>query len=122
MSPKIIGIRFPDNDFHNTITAFLECLRFTGLESYEGYQNNGLNKEKIVELFNKSAAGLYWLCQNRLRYTNENFDPIKYLTISVDNVFLDEEVSNYIKEHKGWDNGEFHVLDCQVHVPYIYSV
>lgn len=120
----IIGIRFSDNDFINTIWAFLTCISETGIESY-----GDLNKEKIVELFNRSATGLYWLVQNRLRYPStifETLDPT-YLTITTKNVFLNEEVTAYVKE-KVWDNSEFHVLDTEIrgtkgeNAPYIYSI
>jgi len=107
MLPKIIGIRFSDNDFTSTIEAFLQAILDTGIEYYVD-----LDKEKIVKLFNLSAPALYWLVQNRLQY-NEDWNPSTYLTISVDKVFFDDEVNEYIKNCKGWDNGEFHVLDTQ---------
>lgn len=116
---KLLGIRFSDNDFGNTVRAFLRCILDTGIDSYNLEGN--LGKEKVVELFNRSAPGLYWLCQNLLR-DDKNWDPSTYLIISAKNVFLDDEVTNYIQECKGRDDSEFHVLDTQAHIPYIYSV
>lgn len=123
--PKIIGIRFSDNDFSSTVRAFLKCM----LDSIENcdadlsacYPN--LNKEKIVKLFNLSAPGLYWIVQNRLRYDkSEQWEPSNYLTIKEEHVFFDNEVTEYIKQVGGWENGEFHVLDTQAFKPHIYSI
>lgn len=118
--PKIIGIYFDDNDYSSTITAFLKCILDSGLDKYD------LSKENIVKLFNRSAPGLYWLFQNRLRYedsaSDTGFDITKYLKITVNNVFLDDEVSEKLKTSNVWANGIFHVLDAKIFRPYIYSV
>lgn len=111
--PKLIGIRFADNDFGVTLHSFLANMLAQGLDTYE------ISKENIVNLFNKSAPGLYYLIQNRMRY-QEQFKPDEYLKISVDNVYFDQEVKDHLKEVGNWDNGEFHILD--VKAEYIYNV
>lgn len=112
----IIGIRFSDNDFWATVEGFLKNLLEVGLESY-----SDLSKEGIVNLFNKSAMGIYYLVQNRGDYESSP-DLENYLKIETKNVYLNEEVKKYIENCNGWDNREFFVLDTKVHTPYIYSI
>ncbi len=117
--PKIIGIRFTDNDFGNTFRGFLTCLKLNGLESYAN-----LTKSDIVILFNKSSLGMYYLFQHRTgqRYTEDDARTAKYVAITEANVFLDDEVAAYIKENHGNFNHDFFVLDTAVYEPYIYTV
>ena len=114
-NPKIIGIRFSDNDFFTTVIKFLTILHETGIDNYEE-----LTKEKIVDLFNKSALGIYYLCQNRLTYDTRM--PDTYLTIQVKHVFFDDEVEKHIEENNGNDNGEFFILDTENYKSYVYNV
>jgi hypothetical protein len=94
-----IGIRFPDNDFGNTVRAFLD-----GLKEWDA-----LDKPTIVELFKRSAPGLYWLYQNRMGY-GLNWKPECYLFIQEKDVFLGKEVEEYLKNNSSNCNGDFHVL------------
>lgn len=114
--PKIIAIKFSDNDFSSTVQAFLKTIRDSGLDKYD------LNKENIVELFNRSAHGLYWLVQNKLGYATNGFDPAVYLRITVYNVFLDDEVTEKLKTTNNWCNGEFHILNSKRFRTSVYSV
>jgi len=114
---KVIGISFSDNDFANTFRGFLECIKINGIESYEN-----LDKAKIVELFEKSKLGLYYLFQNHFRYKNDDDRTMEWLTISENDIYLNEEVDAYLKDDPGKLNGEFHVLDVRVYGDaYIYS-
>lgn len=120
-----LGIRFSDNDFHTTMYAFLSYLgTVTGDDT--AYRDRSLfsfSKKEIVILFNISAAAFYFLQQNRLSY-NKPKDGVwtadvsrmrNYLTIGEDEVFFDEEVDQYIKEHE-WDNSEFfYALYVELH-------
>jgi hypothetical protein len=63
VSMKIIGIRFPDNDFYYTFNAFLRCIKDVGIDRY-----SHLSKAEIAEMFNRSAMGFYWTGQNRMSY------------------------------------------------------
>lgn len=119
--PDIIGIRFKDNDFTLTIEAFLNTILLNKIEKY-GDPYGDLTKEHIVDLFNKSASGLYWINQNKLNYISEDFNPALYLIIKTENVFFDSEVVEYIKEKNDWCNGEFHVLDRYSSFKQVYSV
>lgn len=108
-----IGIRFSDNDFATVIETFLELIG-------NGYKRNGkieLSKEDITNIFNSIAGNLYWLVQDSKTY-NLSMDYVKqfpdydYLTITEKNVFINEEVEEYIsklQKYGGgpWDNGEF---------------
>lgn len=111
-NPEIIGIQFHDNDFYFTFVAFLQSLDKVGLQSYKN-----LTKEKVVELFNRSASGLYWLYQNKMEYQTD-WDASSYLEIDIEDVYFDDEVKEHIKELNGWSNGEFFVLDKNC----VYSV
>lgn len=107
---KKIGIRFSDNDFYYTVTAFLRVLLPD--ESFTHHLANDIKftKAQIVELFNGMAYSLYLLKQNAWRY--KPGATIKtYLQITEDKVYLDEEVDSFIKECNGWYNGEFFAVD-----------
>lgn len=113
---RYIGIRFANNDFYNTVTAFLRNLVNEFSCSWE--YTPTYTKEDIVELFNKSAPGLYWLCQNGLQYkTDLGVDG--YLKINVNNVYFDEEVTNYTITKEGWDNLEFFYVDIITQAVYV---
>lgn len=99
----IVGIRFADNDFGNTITSFL------GLFQHWDFRRNPPTKAQVVEMFNNLAPGIYLMCQNCYRNGHqEDFERMKtYLKITEKNVYLEDEVWNFYK--KCWQhNGEFH--------------
>ncbi len=104
--PKIIGIRFGDNDFHLTCNAFMLLL------SKADWPN--LTKAKIVELFNRSAPGIYWVSQNGLEYSTEKEEierMNKYIQIEESQVYFDEEVNEFMTIGAEGLNGDFFVLD-----------
>ena len=122
--PNKIAIRFSDNDFCNTLRPFLKLYCENLADGTFGKVE--ITKQHVVDLFNRSAHGLYWLCQNGMRYTNDLPDDAhikrmdEYLKIELEHVYFDEEVDAYIERCNGWDNSEFFVLD--VHLAYVYSV
>lgn len=115
---KVIGIRFGDNDFNSTCRAFLEIINLAGIERYDH-----LSKEEFLELFNRSAPGIYWVAQNQFRYEKDNTYTEKYIReqMNVSCIYFNEEVKKYLEDPKTFLNGEFFVLDTQVHKPYVYS-
>lgn len=115
---KVIGLRFGDNDFHATCRAFLNTILYVGIEEFEH-----LSKEEFLELFNRTAPALYWTAQNRFRYGKDDFYTEKYIRekMKVTDIYFNEEVKTYLENKNEFFNGEFYVLDTQVHTPYIYS-
>lgn len=108
---KKLGIKFGDNDFYYTCTAFLRVLLPD--EQFTHHRANDLTftKAQIVELFNGMAYSLYMLKQNAWRYPSEHLLQNKYLRITEDKVYLDDEVTKFIADHpSGW-NGEFFCVD-----------
>lgn len=116
----LLGIRFADNDFYNTLHPFMTLVldsAFVGRpESSERIFEN-VTKARVVELFNEIAFGLYMLCQNGFRYDDEKGQEHirNYLKITEKNVYLDDEVTKHIEECDSWDNGEFHYADLSQH-------
>jgi len=136
-----VGIRFSDSDFSRTIRAFLTMLPASKDYCWivEGDMGNTLfTKEEIVRMFNASIGGIYGLTQNYFRRlaspeANEGWEAEverigNYLQITEDNVYLGDEVTDFIDENKGWFNGEFFIrweygtpIDG-MKVPYVSSV
>jgi hypothetical protein len=113
---KKLGIRFGDNDFYYTCTAFLKVLLPDGLFTHHLARDLKFTKAQIVELFNKMAPALYLLKQNAWRYSpmtdRGNGEGIgSYLRITEDKVYLDDEVDKFIVEYSGRANGDFFVVD-----------
>jgi hypothetical protein len=116
---KKLGIRFGDNDFYYTCTAFLKVLLPDGLFTHHRARDLKFTKAQIVELFNKMAPALYLLKQNAWKY--ESGEHIaSYLKITEDKVYLDDEIDKFITEYSGKANGEFFVVDF-VHA-YIWAL
>lgn len=120
--PKVIGIRFGDNDFYNTIIPFLRAIGDVGIDEFE------FTKEKFSLLCKRSLPGFYWACQNLLRHRTgdkEHEHTIRYLTENTveSRIYFDDEVDKFLKENKGWYNSEFFVIDTSAfdRKPYIYS-
>jgi hypothetical protein len=117
-SLKVLGIRFGDNDFHQTCRAWLEMIKWVGIEQFDH-----LSKAELLELFNRSAPAIYWTAQNQLRYRADETSTEKYIRekMKVTDIYINEEVAAYLKDPMTFLNGEFYVLDTQVHEPYVYS-
>jgi len=105
------GIRFSDNDFYRTITAFMDAV-IVLFDDY-AFNKKEVNKDLIVQLFNESIYGHYIIYQNRLEYqcSSENLNNVKeYLKIDSFNIYINEEVRAFT----GGDycpNGEFFLID-----------
>lgn len=100
-----LGIRFNDNDFGLVITKYLSLFKDTN-------KLGNVTKEHIVEHFNKIAPSI-----NRLIY-NDSTTPDDYLEINVDNVYIGNEVNDFLKSDCVeatwyWYNGEFHYIDLE---------
>lgn len=101
----VVGIMFGDNDFFITIQAFLEGLK------NDSYNKFKVTPDNVAELFNRSAAGLYWLHQNRLDY-NTDWDAAKYLQIEKKYVCIGmEEINAYLESRNHDCNSEFMWID-----------
>lgn len=105
-----IGILFSDNDFHVTVNSFLDLLN----RGKDNHHNEGLTleerytKERIVELFNKSAGSIYWIFQNGFTYKTDWKNADKYLQIKEKNVFINDEVDKVKYEDH---DGCFHFIE-----------
>lgn len=121
--PKVIGIRFTDNDFHNTLRPFLLQMAEHGFENY-GNDKRPFSKELVIDLFRRCAGALYILCQNGLSYNFEHINQTtKYLETKPIEVYFDDEVKKFITDNNGWFNGEFFVVDTQAHGgPHFYTI
>jgi hypothetical protein len=100
-----LGIRFNDNDFGLVITKYLSLFKDTNTLG-------NVTKEHIVEHFNKIVPSI-----NRLIY-NDSTTPDDYLEINVDNVYIGDEVNDFLKSDCVeatwyWYNGEFHYIDLE---------
>lgn len=108
---KKIGIRFGDNDFFYTCSAFMRVLlpdeQFTHHSAKNGLT---FTKAQVVELFNGMAWSLYMLKQNAWRYESGP-NIAEYLKINEGAVYLDDEVDKYMTDNPGGDNGEFFAVD-----------
>lgn len=91
-----IGIYFADNDFCKTVRAFLNLWQ----EADCGYP--AISKELIVDYFNKIAPSIYWMVQNQHRH-DLKWDATSYVKISLEDVFRDDEVDEYLKSIKRYD-------------------
>jgi len=108
-----LGIRFSDNDFHNTIVGFLRVFHDGIMWNHLDVADE-LTKPRIVALFNNLAPSLYILYQNWYRDVGYEFDP-SYIQITDEHVFIDDEVNKYLlylKESR-CGNGEFHYYDYE---------
>jgi hypothetical protein len=106
-----LGIRYSDNDFNNTIRGFLRTFHDGIMWNHRDIIDK-LTKPRIVALFNSLVPGLYLLYQHGYRDIRRESDPPR-IKITEENVFLDEEVDEYLtwlKEEK-MGNCEFHYYD-----------
>lgn len=107
-----IGIKFSDNDFGHSIRGFLKLFVDSAIVDVE----QQITKERIVELFNSTISGIYWICQNGYLYnTDEGFHDLRdrWLHIELRHVYLGQEVLDFIKENDNWYNSEFHYVDLE---------
>lgn len=110
---KKLGIRFGDNDFYYTCTAFLRVLLPDESFTHHKAQDIKFTKVQVVELFNGLAPALYLLKQNAWRY-EPGPDIAGYLKITEDKVYLDDEVDQFIAKNRAMQNGEFFAVDFTI--------
>jgi len=65
-----------------------------------------ITKEVVVEIFHNTILG--YCLVNGMRIGNNTKE---WLTITVDNVYLNEECLKFLEEHHLAYNGEFHYID-----------
>ena len=111
---KQLGIDFGDNDFYFTLIPFMKLL-IPDDSTHHSLVLPSWSKEQVVELFNNLAFGIYLLKQNGWRYNNSDADHAhikKYLRITEEQVFIDEEVKAFMERDEGSHlNGEFFAVD-----------
>ncbi len=106
----LVGIYFSDNDFWKTVTTFLHL--FLHLDPRTDPAS--ITKAKVVEMFNKMAPNIYWLCQNwGYNDTKADHERIEaYLKIEERHVFLEDACISKVNEGlDNGENGEFHYVD-----------
>lgn len=116
---KRVGIRFDDNDFFYTCSAFMKVLlpdeRFTRHQARE----LTFTKAQIVELFNGMSLALYMLKQNAWGYP-PGPNIAAYLKINESAVYLDDEVDKYMADNFGGGNGEFFAVDFAAEYVWVF--
>lgn len=100
---KVLAIKFGDNDFVITMTAFGEL--FLKYKECNGFVN--FSKEQIVQIWNELVPGIYLMFQNRFRYDCSDYYKSNYLKIDESKVFFDEDAKElFHKCMNGWGNQE----------------
>ena len=109
--PRKIFITIGDNDFtYGTLKPFLELLVTNSRIKWEE-----ITREQIIELFRRSASGIYWICQNGLTY-NQEWIPEEYFNNKIKVYFEGDTIPGF-----DFGNGEFAILDrSDIERPYIY--
>mgnify|MGYP003408442658 CR=1 FL=1 len=106
--PFGFGITIMDNDFtYSTLLPFVELLMMR-------LRRGVPTKDQIVELFNRSATGIYWVAQNQLQYETE-WDAASYLRDP--NVYMGEELNQKFETVDSWANGDMVVFYLPEYLP-----
>ncbi len=108
--PKLIGITFPDNDFGNTVRAFLKIF----IDSQTAANMGWLTRDLVADTFNTIAIGVYLIAQSGFERDDPNHLAklaLTYLKITKENVYLGQDVLVHL-EATGCDcNHCFHYVD-----------
>ena len=107
-----IGIRFGDNDYQREFVAVLKIFQ----NYYEKHLDLPYSKSDLVKIINELSTGIF-LMETRRRFAEES-EKIEfyrsYIKLSEKDVFLNEEVDNFIANNPyGW-NHDFHFLDTDL--------
>ena len=106
--PFGFGITIMDNDFtYSTLLPFVELLMMR-------LRRGVPTKDQIVELFNRSATGIYWVAQNQLQYETE-WDAASYLRDP--KVYMGEELNQKFETVDSWANGDMVVFYLPEYLP-----
>lgn len=110
---KKIGIKFSDNDFYYTFTAFLRFLLPDETYTHHMAQTIKYTKKQVADLFNVMALGIYLVKQNAWRYGDANsfLHTQEYLKIKESDVMLDDEVDKFIADNPNGCNSEAFFVD-----------
>lgn len=101
-----ILIDFHDNDFQRTFEGILEIIRLANNEKIcQTDTELNLTKEQWCEVINKISYGMYLLYQNLFEYENDSTE--KYLKITTDRIYLNEEVDKFIQDGRGGNYSTF---------------
>lgn len=107
-----IGINFGDNDFQITFENVMNALLFAFNEKDKMFRT----KTNLVKIVNSLSIGMYLLHQNKFEYScsSKEIDHIeKYLNISTSDIFLNDQVDDYLKKNDNWCNSEFIFMDTK---------
>lgn len=112
MPVTAFGIRFSDNDFISTLTPWVES--FVRMLNHRSYvpsyhyadKSKEITKEYIENLFRKTIGSFYLMHQADSLDDKEGV--IDYIETHPIEIYLNEEVGEYITKCKGWDNSEFY--------------
>jgi hypothetical protein len=100
-----IGISFSDNDFGST----LRPLTFAIMQMIIYRDDTEFTEESILELIKKTIGSFYLMYQaDDIHDEAGNNRTIEYLEEYPVEVFLNEEVEDYLIKNDYWDNGEFY--------------
>lgn len=104
-----LAIRFGDNDFYNTFIPLLQSIN----SAFHNSDNFPEDKTSLLRFVNELSFPFYLLAQNQLKYnaSEEELKRMKkYLEISEEQLLLDKEIDEYLKEDIHY-NGELYLLD-----------
>lgn len=109
-----IAIKFGDNDFYNCFYGVLETIK----NARKWNEKVTEDKELLCKIINEISYGTYLLYQNSFEYNEEKSGELcertrKYLQITPDQILLNEEVTEYLKE-SDWDNSETYIFNSDL--------
>jgi len=112
-----VGIRFSDNDFGQTLRAFVAIFIVPTFKDIgDGHMVSHLTTSQIVDLFNTHCKHLHryerWMYGPEWDYTSnksklEDNMLLDYLTIHDMDVYWDDKTDVYITDWNANNNGEF---------------
>lgn len=112
------GITLGDNDFsERTILPFVELLTI-----HRRWDLGYPTKDDLIELFNRSATGIYWTAQNGLQYARNERDLIQnYLRNP--KIYMNEALDHELETVDQWGNSDMVILDLSnSYYPRLYIV
>jgi hypothetical protein len=98
---KQFGVKFGDNDFYITFAKLLPDIA----ESIFIRRDGEISKLELCKLINLGVTGYYYVNQNPLSY-EDNANITKYLQVREEQIYIDEELDNLLRDKKYFRNGE----------------
>jgi hypothetical protein len=105
-----IAILFGDNDFYHTFYGVLEAIKNARK------RNSSIIEDKVelCKIINELSYGMYRLYQNTHECDDEKNKKTKeYLQITSEQILLNEEVTEYLKE-VDWNNSDTFIYDSDL--------